>query len=54
MESKRFIVLGGVFLISLSFLCVHVYADLKTKKSERIKQLIREAEFSLSNINKDK
>jgi hypothetical protein len=53
MEGKRFIVLGGVFIISLSFLCVHIYADSKAKKSERMKQLIQEAEISLSNINKD-
>lgn len=54
MGSKRLIVLGGVFFISLSFLCVYVYTDLKAEKLERTKQLIQEAESSSSNINKDK
>lgn len=53
MEGNRTIVLIGVFLICLCFLCSYVYLDLKAKKSERIKQLIQEAEFSLSNVNKD-
>jgi hypothetical protein len=54
MEGNRIIVLSSIFLICLCFLCSYVYFDLKEKKSERIKQLIEEAEFSLSNVNKDK
>ena len=54
MEGNRIIVLSSIFLICLCFLCSYIYFDLKEKKSERIKQLIEEAEFSLSNVNKDK
>jgi len=54
MEGNRIIVLSSIFLICICFLCSYDYFDLKEKKSERIKKLIQEAEFSLSNVNKDK
>lgn len=54
MERKRVIVMSGIFMLCLSLLCVHVYADFKRKKSERIKLLIREAELSLSNLGDSK
>jgi hypothetical protein len=54
MDRKRVIALGGIFLICMCVLCIHVYTDFKRKKSERIRQLIVEAESSLSNIVKSK
>ena len=54
MDRKRFIALGSIFIIGVFFICIHVYTDLKRKKSERIRQLIVEAESSLSNIVKSK
>lgn len=54
MEGKRVIVLSGIFLICLCFLCGYVYSEYEKVKAERIRQLIGEAEISLSNINKDK
>lgn len=53
MEGNRIIVLSGMFLICICFLCVYVYAEQKKAKSERIRQLIGEAEISLANIDKD-
>lgn len=53
MNKKRFLVLIGVFSISLFFLCVHIYAEHRRIKSERIRQLIVEAEESLHSIVKD-
>lgn len=53
MNKKRFLVLIGVFSISVFSLCVHIYIEHRRVKSERIRQLIVEAEESLYNIVKD-
>ena len=53
MNKKRFLVLIGVFSLSVFFLCMHIYIEHRRVKSERIRQLIVEAEESLYNIVKD-